>query len=626
VIGRAGIAFAFAVLVLAAPAAAYTPQQPWPPATGSGVLFVHFGEEHWNDADGLTLLPKVVEDTARYAPNLVTLSGDKANDGVTEELSRWEEIMGAYDRAGIPYYAGVGNHDRDSYTSGGLPPPGPLDAYVDVFRDRPYPFGDAQPKADPLLSPAERPAGDPDGAASHYFVDYANVRWVFLDNSCFTIDDCDMFQQPSAQTRSGEGQFEFLQRVGGEASAAGRHVFVVMHMPTRDPGDQSYRDPIAVNHVMAKGETDDNDQFERVANSVGVDGVFVGHIKGQFLYRGRGRIQYYIDGGAGGELYTEGPVGTDHGFWHGYRLIRVDGERIETDSVPIFVPDGIRIEGADRIGRGERLHLEAFGMQPVFNDPAKVPALELRDPDPRRPGGTAANGLAEAGPWLALPLALMLLLGLAARFDLLARGGLAPLLLLAVLVGASGFGAVSLAQQSEPTTTPLESLPKPARIWTSGNPHVLAPVASEDDDPRRDAAAQTDSGVFEATCPGRSTIEIVSGWEAQRKEIAVPSASGPIVSRLRRGARRVEAGDGERVASVLLQQPAQVLVRVKRGRRVVRTLLHDCVEHATRAAWDGTVRRGGRERPVSPGLYTVEVRIRSDRRPTVRNYRVRVTR
>ena len=625
-IARGGIAAALAALAVAAPAAAYAPDRPWPPATGPGVLFAHFGEEHWNDDDGLTLLPKVVEDTVRYGPSLVTLSGDKANDGVTAELSRWEEIMAAYDQAGIPYYAAVGNHDRDSFTQGGLPPPGPLSDYVEVFRDRAYPFGDAAPKADPQLSPRERPAEDPDGAASHYYVDYANVRWIFIDNSCFTIGECDAFQAPSAQTRPGEGQFAFLQRVAREAGSEGRHVFVVMHMPTRDPGDQSYRDPIARNHVMAKGATDDNDEFERAAESAGVDGVFVGHIKGQFLYRGRGGVPYYIDGGAGGELYTEGPVGTDHGFWHGYRLIRVDGERIETDTVPIFVPDGIRIEGADRVPQGERLHLEAFGAQPVFNDPAKVPALELRDPQPRPAAGTATNGLLDAGFWLALPLLLMALLGVAARFDLLARGGLAPLALVVALVGASGLGAVSLAQQSEPTATPRESLPTPARIWTSSNPNVLAPVASEDDDPRRDPQSQTDSGVFDAACPGRSTIEIVSGWEAQRTEVVALSASGPIVGRLRRGARRVRARHDERVASVLLAQPAEVLITVKRGRRVVRTLLHDCVQHATRATWDGTVRRRGRARAVSPGVYTVEVRVRSDRRPVVRHYRLRVTR
>ena len=60
----------------APPVAAFTPAEPWPPVDGDGVLFVHYGEEHWNDEDGLTLLPKIVEVAAMYEPKLVTMSGD----------------------------------------------------------------------------------------------------------------------------------------------------------------------------------------------------------------------------------------------------------------------------------------------------------------------------------------------------------------------------------------------------------------------------------------------------------------------------------------------------------------------------------------------------------------------
>jgi hypothetical protein len=624
-----GLAAVTAALLLAAPAHAFTPDEPWPPKAGPGGLFVHFGEEHWNDDDGLTLLPKVVEDSARYSPNMVTMSGDKADDGPREQLEMWHEIMGAYDRAGIPYFAAVGNHDRDSApgTVNGAPPPGTLDAYVDVFKDRPYPFGDGPAPADPAISPRERPAGDPAGAASHYFVDYGDVRWVFIDNSCWVIDECDVFQKPSAQTQSGEGQFDFLRRVAREASQAGKVVFVVMHMATEDPGDQSYRDPIALNHVMGKGATDDNAEFEQVAEEVGIDAVLVAHIKGQFLYRGRSGIPYYIDGGAGGELYTTGPVGVDHGYWHGYRLLRVDGSTVTTDTVPIFVPDGIRIEGPSQVARGETVKLEAFGKQPVFKDPAKVEALELRDPDPRPSGGSTA-GLASAGRWLLLPLALLLLLGLAARADLLARGGLAPLAVTGALVLLSGVGAVSLAQQSEPTSTKKENLPTPARIWTTSNPEVLAPVPSEDDDRRRDARTQTDSGIFAAPCPGRATIEVTSGWEAQRKEIASTSAPGPIARRVQAGRRAaLRRGRRGRVASVLLAQPGEVEVRVRRGRRILATISESCFAGGARplsVSWDGRVERRGKRRRVRAGIYTVEVRVRSDRKTVVRRARVRL--
>ena len=87
--------------------------------------------------------------------------------------------------------------------------------------------------------------------------------------------------------------------------------FAVMHMPTRDPRDQSYIDPTTFNHIQGKGtnpsQAPDNGKLEDVARRSGLDGLFFGHIKGQFLYTGPGGIPYYIDGGAGGELYTEGP-------------------------------------------------------------------------------------------------------------------------------------------------------------------------------------------------------------------------------------------------------------------------------------------------------------------------------
>ena len=57
--------------------------------TGAGHLFVHYGEEHWNDDDGLTLLPKIVEESRRYKPALVTMSGDKDNDGTVDQLTMW---------------------------------------------------------------------------------------------------------------------------------------------------------------------------------------------------------------------------------------------------------------------------------------------------------------------------------------------------------------------------------------------------------------------------------------------------------------------------------------------------------------------------------------------------------
>ena len=598
------------VALMASPAYAFKPAKPWPPADGPGVLFVHYGEEHWNDADGMTLLPKVVEEAINYRPALVTMSGDKDNDGETDQLEKWQEVMSAYDAAGIPYFASVGNHDRDAPPGAlpGVPPPGSLAPYRAVFEQRPYPWGDASQYDDPALSPRERPAEDPQGAASHYFVDYGDVRWIFIDNSCWQITGCDTFQLPSAQTQGGEGQFDFLERVAQEGTDAGKVVFVVMHMPTQDPGDQSYRETTARMHTMGKGTSPDNATFESIAAQTGVDGVFLGHIKGQFLYQGEGDVPFYIDGGAGGELYTDGPIGTDHGFWHGFRLVRVVGDRIVTDTVPIFVEGGIRIEGPESVTGGSDVQFEAFGKQPVFNDPAKVEALELRDPDPQPAASSVLGGFWAYGRWFVPPAAIFLVLGVATGVTL--RRRVRFVALPACLAGLAVLSAVAVAQRSEPTSTPRSSLPTPARIWTTGNPNVLEPIRSANDDPRRNTATQTDSGAFMAVCPGRARVTVTSGWEAQRKRVTSRSAGGKIV-------RRIKAGRRTRVK---LAQPAEVEVRVKRRGRTVATLADRCVARRLKVRWNGRD-KSGRARQ---GRFRVQVIVKSDRKPIKRQRRIRI--
>jgi hypothetical protein len=178
----------------------------------------------------------------------------------------------------------------------------------------------------------------------------------------------------------------------------------------------------------------------------------------------------------------------------------------------------------------------------------------------------------------------------------------------ASLVGVAAFGAVAVAQRGEPTSTPKENLPTPARIWTTSNPNVFAPVASDDDDPRRDRATQTDSGLFRATCPGRARIQVTSGWEAQRKRVTSTSAPGKIV-------RRVKAG---RTARVKLAQPAEVEVRVKRGRRTVATLADDCVARKLKVRWNGRDDKGR----ARHGRFRVRVAVKSDRKPVVRRRRI----
>ena len=553
-------------------------QDPWPPRPSQEPLFVHYGEEHWNDADGATILPKVVSESARYRPAMVTMSGDKASNGTPAELGTWKRFMEPYDRAGIPYFPAAGNQDRLSPPGvapgrqglGPIPAAvGSLAPYREVFADRPYPFGDGAPYADPQLAGATRPAGEAPGASTHYVVDYASVRWIFIDNSCWSISRCDSVQSPPLPDSEGNrGQFDWLERRADEASRSGRSVFVVMHMPTRDPRDQNHSDPVAYRHVMGKSEAfADNPRFEQVAERTGVDAVFLAHIKGQSLYRGRGRVPYFVDGGAGGQLHTIGPVGTDHGYWHGYRLVQVSRGRLITDAVPIFVDGGITLRGAGVVRPGALERYEALGRQPVVNGPAKVEMLELRDP--RRPA-------------------------------------------------------------SVPTTTPVESLPAPARMFTSANPLVLGPKAPAGDDVRRDPITQTKNGLFRARCPGRTRVRVTSGYETSVKDVVVPSRRGPVARSVRVTTRRMlrmrlRPRLRHPVARLHLAQGAEVLIRVRRRGRTVLTLKHACVRAGRLTVlWDGRLRRRGRL--IRSGRYQIEAKVRSDRR-TIRRARIlRVTR
>jgi Calcineurin-like phosphoesterase len=639
-LGAASCALILAALLPAAAAGKSELSVPWPPAEGPGALFAHFGEEHINDADGGTLLPKVVSETIRYRPSLVTMSGDKVDKGEVEELRLWADVMGAYDAARVPWFAAVGNHDR-------LPPPGSpggvltaqdFSTYSTFFGSRPYPMGDGAPYPDPAFGPRQRPGGDPEGAASNYYVDYGPVRWIFIDNSCWSITLCDLpgIKEDSGQQLAAEGQLAFMSRIATEAQQQGRLAFVVMHMPTQDPRDQSYVEPTSVMHTMGKGPagTADNAGFEAAAAGAGIDGVFVAHIKGQFRYTGQGGVPYFIDGGAGGELYTTGPVGVDHGYWHGYRLIRVTDGGFSTDTVPIFVPGSVRIEGPPTMARGQVAQFTAFGRQPVFNDPAKVEALELRDPAPTPRTGLLSAGVGSLALIGGVPLLLLVLVGLQlhASSAVVRRA-------LALSVGVLGTGAlaggISVAQQSEPTSTPKGSLPSPARIWTSSDPLMLQPVASSDDDPRRNATSQTKDGSFRATCPGKPRLEIASGWESVQTQIHVPSEPGRLIRRFKPKKHTVKVGKETKLAKLRLAQPAVVEAFVKRkgakgakrsakrkgkkGRRVA-TLLHACVtDTGSRLVlrWNGRASRelaaGNGNQGKPKGRHKLIVKIHSDR-------------
>ncbi len=114
------------------------------------------------------------------------------------------------------------------------------------------------------------------------------MRWVLLDNGCFSFINCDPLQNPGFPDAEGnQGQLEFLASEAAKANAAGDLLFVVMHMPTQDdrPG---HTEPTPFEHTMGEGSSPENASFESAAAAIGVDAVFAAHVKGQWEYTAAG--------------------------------------------------------------------------------------------------------------------------------------------------------------------------------------------------------------------------------------------------------------------------------------------------------------------------------------------------
>jgi hypothetical protein len=372
------------ILLLAAPSAtARLAEEPWPPVEKRGLTFVHFGEEHVDDDDGPRIYPRVVRSSARYRPDLVTASADKASDNSLENFATWSQISRFFDRKQIPYFAAIGNHDRSQPGTEGLGSivnGGSIGNYLSAFADRPYPFGDAPPVSRRGFEPTERPPSDPAGASTHYALEAGPARFIFLDNSCWSFLNCDAYQNPPLPDEAGnDSQYEFLRSEAAAAAAESQLAFVVMHMPTQDPRP-GHTQPTPNPHNMGEGTSPENASFEEEATAAGVEGVYAGHIKGQWTYEAGG-VPYFIDGGAGGEVYVgDGEeAGVDSGYWHGYRLVSVRRGRVRSsDTIPVFADTGIQIEGSREVRVGEKTTFKGEGEQPTEEGPRVT--LELRDP------------------------------------------------------------------------------------------------------------------------------------------------------------------------------------------------------------------------------------------------------
>ena len=441
----------------------------WPPAPEKGTLdVVHFGEAHWNEGQGPLTMPILIQDVLSYDPRFVAFSADIADIGTLDRLACFSQIIRPTVTAGIPWFNAPGNHDRVAVAGPGGVAHGSIDIWRQVFAGMSAPWGDERP-ADPRFQVPEDEPDDGEGAATHYYFDYGPVgepflRVIALDNSQQSLTTSDQDQYPAVgPSQTDASQLAFLERVAGDAQERDLLTWVVMHQPTQDPRDISNVNPASYNHTMGKGASADNAAFDAVAQATGVDAVFLGHIQGNVLYD-VGNTEYFVDGGGGGSPYALHEVGTDTGYYYGFRVMRLFRAEKTWTSRSYLVPlvDSIHIEGPeDPVQLGDEVQLTATVTQPY--DPDLPPRL-----------GLAPNE--------------------AIKLDLRA-----------------------------PQMTPADrgSVPSLAYMWVTSNPHVLRPVAGDDprDDPSFDAGSMTTSGRFEAVRPGTSRITVMTG--THRKTIRV---------------------------------------------------------------------------------------------------------
>jgi 3',5'-cyclic AMP phosphodiesterase CpdA len=300
----------------------------WPAAPERGEFdIVHFGEAHWNEGQGPLTMPILVQDVVAANPELVLFSSDIADIGTVDRLACFRTIMRPVDEAGIPWFASPGNHDRVAIAGPGGVANGAIDMWRSVFAAMPAPWGDGSAASLNFHVPEGEP-GDGEGASTHYYFDYGtgrkpSMRVIVLDNSQQSLTSSDADQYPPVGPGEADvGQLAFLERVAADAQSKGLVSVVVMHQPTQDPRDVSNVHPVSLNHTMGKGASADNAAFDAIAQVTGIDLVVLGHIQGNATYS-VGETNYYIDGGGGGSPYALREVGTDTGYFYGFRILRM---------------------------------------------------------------------------------------------------------------------------------------------------------------------------------------------------------------------------------------------------------------------------------------------------------------
>ena len=216
-----------------------------------------------------TLLQLILNDSSR--PEMVFLLGDMVRTGNdSAEWAKYREVISILGNR-IKLYPVVGNHD------------------VSGTKDMGTYIKEAQPP----------------GGKSYYSLIYKGAGFICLNS-----------YEPEMAERIGPEQMQWLKQTLKEMKAKAHPIFAFLHTPLLVRQDYKHNAPLA-----------DSDKVRAVFRVGGVTAVFVGHEHRYDHFEEKG-IHYFVTGGAGAALYTQG----EDGFHH-YCRVTVEPKKMLVEAI-----------------------------------------------------------------------------------------------------------------------------------------------------------------------------------------------------------------------------------------------------------------------------------------------------
>jgi 3',5'-cyclic AMP phosphodiesterase CpdA len=287
------------------------------PAGADSWFFTATGDSHLGAARG-EIFAQVVQDVNQRRPDFFVLLGDAVENALPQNFALLTEAVG---KLAAPLHYVVGNHDvlmpgqphsRNNY----------LKVRAKISRD----------------APTDK---------TYYAFTHKHCRFIVLDTAGVRagewgvrVSDAQQWDWLEGELKSAQGKFE--------------HIFVLMHVPPRNPLAQ-----LGTNRQHWFTDRQEADEFDNLMSRYKVDMVMCAHDH-MFEKHEKDGVTYVICGSAGGGIAAPSFLG---GF-HNYVEVHVNGKTVTIQVVPILCSLEIQAP-ALTVPVKETIQLTAQGTQPT---------------------------------------------------------------------------------------------------------------------------------------------------------------------------------------------------------------------------------------------------------------------